>query len=68
MVQQEIFSSLADFIALPTDELGLERLQNGSGRSSAVDEDQAEASWWMLNAKAGQNVGTKIAEATENEG
>lgn len=39
MVEQEIFSSLADFIILPTDELGLERFENGGRWACAVDEN-----------------------------
>lgn len=60
MVEQEIFSSLSDFSVLPTDELSPESFQNGRSWTSAVDEHQAETSWWMFQAEAGQNVGTKI--------
>lgn len=59
MVEQEIFRSLADFIFFPTDELGLECLQNGRSGSGAVDENQSEASWRMLQSKTGQNVGSE---------
>lgn len=44
VVEQEILSSLSDFFALPTDELGLECLQHGGGGARAVDENQAETS------------------------
>lgn len=60
VVEQEILGALTDLIRLPTDELRLERLQDSCGWASAVDEHEAEASWWMLQAKAGQHVGTRL--------
>lgn len=52
VVEKEVFSTLADFFALPTDEFGLKRFQNGGSWACAVDENHSETSWWMLQAKA----------------
>lgn len=60
MVEQEIFSSLADLIALPTDELGLERLENSCRWACAVDENQPETSGGMLQAEASQHIGSTV--------
>jgi len=59
VIEKEVLGALADFRFLPADELCLECLQHGGSRAGAVDEYQAQAACGMLQAKAGQYVGTK---------
>lgn len=60
MVEQEVFSSLTDFVTFPCDELGLERFEHSSSRACAVDENQAKTSRGMFQAEASQHVGATM--------
>lgn len=67
VVEQEVLGALADLVFLPTDELGLERLEHGGGRARAVDEHQAETARRMLQAEAGEHVGTDKLKAMKGK-
>lgn len=60
MVEQEVFSSLANFVALPTDKLGLERFEDSGSWACTVDENQTETSCGMFETEASQNIGTEF--------
>lgn len=44
VVQQKVLRGLAQLVALPADEFGLERVHDGRRRTGHVDQDQAEES------------------------
>jgi hypothetical protein len=57
VVEQKVLGALSHLLLVPADELGLECLQHGGGGARAVDENQSEATRWVLQSKSGENVG-----------
>lgn len=59
MVQQKVLGRLAQLVALPADELGLERVHDGRRRPGHVDQDEAEEARRVGQPEAGQDVGAR---------